>query len=119
VRRTDAERTGLIEAIVKAFAQRATDEARPPARPGETPAPLPVRAADPARAAVLRTAAHSVGSPLDPSRPRSAGPPAAAADEAARAEGNLVRGLFATPQTVAAALIAAEILAPPVALRDR
>ncbi len=88
---------GLVAALRSAFSERI---AQPDAF--ATPAPL-VTVPEPRRS-------ETPSSDLPFRRP----PPVAAT-----AEAGLVTGLFARPQSLVAAFIVAEVLAKPVALRDR
>jgi len=103
----------VLFAVVGAIFKRRRP-ARPPAAPsGAPPAPeqrprdeAPNERSDP-------VAAQRVAAPRIP--PASAPP---AADRGRPGEVGLVTGLFASPRTLAAAFIVAEVLAKPVALRD-
>jgi hypothetical protein len=106
--------TGLITALIRAFMERRDVASSSPPRPG-APAPTP---ASPGSARAAAPAADPrVHDPVDLFG--VAAPPLGRTPPAASAEGGLVRALFATPQTVAAAFIASEVFALPVALRDR
>lgn len=81
----------------------------PPSPPGQ------------AGASLVQATQGSAGAPLSAAARRpdaSQGPAFSSAAGSANREAGLVVGLFATPQSLAAAFIAAEILAPPLALRE-
>ena len=89
--------------------------ARPPG-PSATAAGPPIGAG---RAAVGLPPQIELNSPYTkpsvPAGPAASGVP----DDAAKREAGLVTALFASPQSLVAAFVVAEVLAPPVALRER
>jgi len=121
---------GMIFALFDALAKRAGDARKPVAQAlrealaerAGPPGVAAVPASPPARAAVSSSA--SPGAPIAGAGPAVAGAgPAmrvrpAAQGAAPSAEAGLVRGLFASPQSLVAAFIVAEVLAKPVTLRD-
>ncbi len=115
-----------LDALLKRAAERratATQTMRDAlARPVAASAPAPT----------VRGAARTRGPGIDPalnpsftSAPRGVPAPTVAKvvpsvpDGLSRTEASIVRGIFSNPQSLAAAFIAAEILAQPLALRDR
>ncbi len=110
VKRAREQRIAATGALRQALAERATG--------GGQVAPNAVAGAAPARAAAGRSAAFASSQPAATPAGRARAPVPAGPSAAAR-EAGLVSGLFRSPQSLAAAFIAAEILAKPVALRDR
>lgn len=103
---------GIAAAIGKAYKRNAERIAREQARLQALPA---------ARGGAARAAAPGPPPALAAERPRRATQPAARVtdppDFPAIPERRLIEGLFTEPRTVAAAVVAAEILGPPIALR--
>ena len=109
--RVDERRAAATQTMRDALAARAAAPGPAPTVPG---APRPRRPGTaPAQSSSAKLPPRSAPGPTVTNvvRPLPDGP--------SRTEAGIVRGIFSNPQSLAAAFIAAEILAQPLALRDR
>jgi hypothetical protein len=105
----------LGQALRDALAQRVVA----PAGPGATsPAGPPAAPAGRPRSAALQPSAPIAPAPPPPPQSPAAGVSRRAAPPGQAPEAGRVTALFANPQSLVAAFIVAEVLAPPIALRD-